>query len=122
MEVPKTDKYKEVMLTIATGFLALHLIFHWEWAVYVSLGVGVVGVFSRWVSKQVSWVWFGLATILGKIVSNVLLTLVFFLFLTPLAFFYKLFNKDPLKLKSKYPSYFVTRDIIFSKESFEKPW
>lgn len=122
MTTQQPAKNKEAMLTISMGFLVLYVIFHWQWCLIVSLTIGILGVFSSWISARVAWGWFGLAQILGKIVSTILLTVIFFVFLTPIAFAFKLFNKDPLKIKPGYPSYFVARNIIFTRESFEKPW
>lgn len=44
-------------------------------------------------------VWFGLAKILGRITSRVLLTVIFFLVLTPVGLIRKWAGKDPMGLK-----------------------
>jgi len=115
-------KNKEAMLAISAGFLLLYLIFSLKWMVITAFIAGLIGVFSSWLSGKVAWIWYGLARILGTIVNIILLSVIYFFFLTPIALLFRIFNKDPLMLKKNYPSYFITRDITFSRDSFEKPW
>lgn len=63
-----------------------------------------------------------LAKILGYIIPNILLSLVFFLFLLPISLISKLFTKDPLMLSDKYKTYFIEINKEVEKESFEKIW
>jgi hypothetical protein len=111
------------MLTIAMGFLVIYLAFGWKWSVYVSLGVGVLGIASGYLSRQVEWAWMQLAKILGYIVPNILLSAVFFLFLFPIAVLSRLFGKkDPLMLSPKYKTYFIEVNNTMDKKAFEKTW
>ena len=112
----KTDTSKSTILVISMGFLILYLVFAWQWAVLVSLIVGVVGVLSSYLSKKIEWVWMKIAQLLGYIIPNILLTLMFFLFLYPIALLSKLFSKDPLMLSNKYETYFI--DI--NKEGYKQ--
>jgi hypothetical protein len=113
---------KATMLVISMGFLALHLIFKWDWAVWVSLGAGVTGIISARLSQMIEWLWMKLAKILSYIIPNILLSIVFFLILFPLALLSRLFNKDPLMLSPKYKSYFVEINREMEKSSFGKTW
>jgi len=119
----KTDTSKSTILVICMGFLVLFLLFKWKWALYTSLGVGVVSLASSFMSRKIEWVWMKLSEILGYIVPNILLTLIFFLFLFPISLLAKLFNKDNLMLSKKYKSYFIdTSDREMDVKSFEKTW
>ena len=118
----KTDTSKSTILVISMGFLILYLVFAWQWAVLVSLIVGVVGVLSSYLSKKIEWVWMKIAQLLGYIIPNILLTLMFFLFLYPIALLSKLFSKDPLMLSNKYETYFIDINKEVDKKSFEKTW
>lgn len=118
----KTDTSKATMLVISTGFLVLYLLFTWNWAVYVSLLVGVVGIISPFLSKKVEWIWMKFAYLLGLIVPNLLLSIVFFLFLFPISLMAKLFNKDPLMLSRNFNTYFIKINKETDKKSFEKIW
>ena len=55
------------------------------------------------------WIKFG--TLLGKIISPIVLFIIFFGFITPLTILSKAFNKDLLNLKfNKSNTYWITRD------------
>ena len=118
----KSDSSRSTVLVIVVGFLALHLIFSWNWAVIVSLVVGVLGIISVSTSRKIEWLWFKIAGILQYIIPNILLTLIYFLILFPLSILSKLFHKDLLMLSDKHNSYFVDVNKKVDKESFEKTW
>jgi len=118
----KTDTSKSTILIISMGFLVLHLLFGWQWAVILSLLTGLVGIISSAVSKKIEWAWMKLARILSHIIPSILLGVVFYLFLFPISLISKLFTKDPLMLSMKYNSYFVNIEKEFEKKSMEKLW
>lgn len=104
------------------GFLIIYLLFAWQWAVIVSLVVGLTGVFSSALSKKIEWAWMKLSLILSYIVPSIILGIIFYLFLFPLSLLSKLFTKDPLMLSNKYSTYFVNVEKAFEKSSMEKSW
>jgi hypothetical protein len=119
----KTDTSKSTILVICMGFLVIFLVFHVKWALYVSLGVGVLAIASSFISQKIEWGWNMLSKVLGYIVPNILLSAIFFLFLFPIALLSKLFaKKDPLMLSPKYDSYFVDMNTQMDKKAFEKTW
>ena len=104
------------------GFLIIYLVFSIEWAIYVSLIIGVIGIISIPLSKKIEWAWMKLSILLGYIVPNIILGLVFFLVLFPTSQLAKIFNKDPLMLSGKYKSYFIDVNKEIDKKSLEKTW
>ena len=118
----KKDTSKSTILVISMGFLVLHLAFFWQWAVVVSLIVGVIGIVSSYLSNKIEWAWMQLAQLLGYIVPNILLSIVFFLFLTPISILFRLFNKDILMLSNEYDSYFIDIDKEIDNKNFKKVW
>lgn len=122
MKKKKNDPAKTV-LTISMGFLLLYLIFSWDWAITVSLLVGLIGICSAFLSKKIEYGWLKLGTLLALIVPNLLLTGIFYLILFPLALLSRLFGKtDPLLLKNREESTFTISEREFEKASFEKVW
>lgn len=118
----KSNPVKTV-LVIVTGFLILHLLFAWTWALYASALIGVLGLISILLAKAIEWVWHQLTWVLSLIIPNILLSMIFFLVLTPVAWLSRLFgNRDPLMLGRVYPSTFRDVNKRFDKVSFEKPW
>jgi hypothetical protein len=118
----KKDTSKSTMLVISMGFLILYLLFSWQWAVIVSLVVGLMGIVSNALSKRFEWVWMTLSRIFSYVMPSILLGIIFYLFLFPLSLLSKLFTKDPLMLLKKYSTYFVNVEKTFDKKNMEKPW
>jgi len=122
MKKPKSTPIKTV-LVISMGFLIVYLITQWKWAIYVTLTVGLTGILSDYLSKKLDFLWMKLTWILSFIVPNILLTIVFYLLLFPMAVLSRLFGeKDPLRLKNTTNSIFKNTNKKFDKVSFEKPW
>jgi hypothetical protein len=120
MDFKKNNPSKTV-LTIVVGFLVVFLITEMKWALLTAIIVGLLGVLSDFISKQIDYLWGLLTKVLSYIVPNIILSLVFFVFLFPIATLSKLFGKkDPLKLKNKEDSVYVTHERSFTPESFEK--
>jgi hypothetical protein len=97
--------------------------FHTENLLYLSVLLALVGAFSLTLSHWIDFLWMKLAWLLGAIIPRILLSVIFYLMLTPLAILSRLFGeKDPLFLKKQSGSVFRTRVGGVEKASFEKPW
>ena len=111
------------LLTIIFGLLFLNYFLQNKIVFYFSLLLSGVGVFSIKGSKIIEKIWFNVAYILSQIIPNILLSLIFFFVLTPLAILSKLFNS-----KSEYLSInnqdttFKSQNKAFDKKSFERAW
>lgn len=78
-------------------------------------------------SKRLTWLIHLTVTkttqVIGLIIQKVVLTTVFFLILTPLAYLYRFFgNNDDLKLKRNYNSTFSENKERIDKAYFKKMW
>jgi len=70
-------------------------------------------------------IWFGLAELLGHVISNLILTILFFTVLMPIGVVRKIFGADALTLrkwKNKDGTVFISRDHLFSAGDLEKPY
>lgn len=114
-------KNLETFIIILTSLLLLWVIYKVEWLIYIALILGIIGSFFNPISTQVTWFWYKIASILGNISSKILLSLIFFLLLSPLAFLYRKFNKDTFQLKKKNNAWF-NRNYKFEKKDLEKMW
>ncbi|MBN1165033.1 MAG: hypothetical protein JXB45_10680 [Candidatus Krumholzibacteriota bacterium] len=75
--------------------------------------------------KYIAVVWLGLSHLLGLVVSKILLTVVFFVLVTPVGLLRRLFGFDSLKLKKfkkDDKSVMLSRKIVFQKSDLEKPF
>ena len=71
--------------------------------------------------------WFGLSHRLGGLVSKLILTLLFFSVVLPIALVRRMLGADPLQLKWRkkkegVATAFIVRDKIFSAEDLERPY
>ena len=99
----------KTLLTISTGLIAVSWYYSYDWLLIAALVIGAVGIFSHTLSRQVERGWFGLAQMLGLIVPNILLSLVFFFILSPIALLSRIGKKNPLNLKNDKDSTFTER-------------
>ncbi len=113
----------KTMLTISMGFLVVYFIFRADWALFTSLGIGIIGIFSTYLSKLIEKLWFKLAWLLSLIIPNILLTSIFYCILFPIAMLQRiLVRSDNLRLKNTSNSTFTTCNKEYDKKSFENPW
>ncbi len=113
----------KTVLTISVGFLIVFAATQMKWALTTAIVVGLAGVFSEFLAAKIEWLWMQLATVLSKIVPNILLSVVFYVFLFPIALLSRLFgSKDPLVLKNPEKTVFKEHNKEFTKASFEVPW
>ena len=116
------NNYKST-LTIVIGFILLSNYFHSKPLLILAIGIGIIAIFSEKVTERIIWLWLKITEILGLIMPNVLLTIVFYLFLTPLALLNRINrNKNALQLKNHSKTTFVTKRKEFSPSSLEKIW
>jgi hypothetical protein len=110
---------KETVLVITVGFLVLHLVFKGRVFLYCALVIGLAGVFSFWLSEKIDWVWRGLSRVMGLVSNAVLLTVIFFLVVTPMGLIRRRGKRgfDPGAKRN-----FSDRKHVFGKEDFEKTW
>lgn len=116
------DRYK-TLLVIVTGLLALSKIFNLPVLNNVALIVGLTTIFISAAARAIEWLWLRLAAGLGWINSRILLGVVFYGFLLPVAWFSRWFRKDALNLKRQNgSSVYHTRNYKYRKEDLENIW
>lgn len=113
----------KTVLVITVGFLALYFFSKQIIFLYIALGVGVLGAVSNYLAEKIDWIWTKIGWVLSFIVPNIIMTIVFYLVLTPTAFLSRVFGKkDVMDLRKPQESLWKSKSTSFSKESFEKPW
>ncbi|WP_436515253.1 hypothetical protein [Ekhidna sp. To15] len=122
MQGIKTEYHKTV-LVIITGFLIMFWLWGYNWLLTSAIMIGALSILSTRFAKLIDYLWMKIAWVLGLIMPNVLLSLVFFIFLTPIALISRIFRKqNMLMLKGNQTSTFVSNKTEFTKGDFEKPW
>ena len=115
----KTDAktLRKFGLVVGGVFALLGVIFflrhkaHWPYFVWPGVGLMVFGAMLPRILKWVYLAWMAVAVVLGFVVSNVLLTLFFFLVMLPIGLIARLAGKDflSLKLDRAAKSYWIKR-------------
>ncbi len=116
------DRTDASMLAITTGFLVLFLVFHKPWMLLVAVGAGATGLLLPPLARLVHLGWMKLAHMLGWFNGRVLLGLVFFALLTPIALLRRLGRADGLALRKPKGSLWTVRDHTYTPKDLETPW
>jgi hypothetical protein len=108
--------------------LILLLIAHFRDSIsLVPAAIAVLVIDMIWPSffRPFAYVWFTLANILRRVVSSILLTVLFLVIVTPIGLLRRLFGADPMKGKSWKDgpkSVFEEREHPFSAKDLERPY
>jgi carbamoyltransferase len=109
--------------TIAIAFTILYFLFQKEWMFNTGLAVGFASVGLPFLNRYIDFAWMKLAYVLNLFMPKIILSLIFYLVLLPVALLSRIFSKkDPLMLKNKHASTFRDREKKFSKEDFSRMW
>lgn len=118
----KSNPIKTV-LVITVGTIVLYLGTNCHWVLNISLIIGVLGLSSSYFAQKIDYLWMKLTWILSLIIPNIILVIVFYLLLTPIALLSKIFGeKNQFSLKNNTSSLFKDCNKQFDKTFFEKPW
>ena len=123
-------KLREFGWTLGAVFAAWGLWRLWKGGTYgdVALGVSaffiIFGTFCPAALKPIEKAWMALAEVLGAVMSRVVLSLLFFGVLTPIALILRLSGKDLMARRwgEKKDTFWVSRDITKTKEDYERQY
>jgi hypothetical protein len=112
--------------------LALILIFllsgiYWKMQIFYKMSVLIVLIImiAPVLIYPFTFFWLNLSDFLGKVVSKIVLTIIYCIFLLPVALLRKLAGKDNLKLKQFHKSdrsVFTERNHLFSRDDMLNPF
>ena len=123
MAAPTDKQVRESVLVIAIGFAVLYFLVHKPWMAVVALIVAGAGLFVPLLAKWITIAWLKLAHVLGWINGRILLAVIFFLVLTPLALLRRAMKRDPMRVVDRSAtSHWTSRDHTYAPTDIEKPW
>jgi len=122
MDKISRTKALEACLAITAGFIFLFLLFRNEIFLFVALGTGLTGLLIKPLARIIAYGWFKLAEALSFIVSKILLGSIFFVILFPLSLFYRMANRDKLRIKHPGESTWTRRDHLYEGKDLEEIW
>ena len=86
------------------------------WAVIISLIFLILGLINSKILTPLNKAWFKFGIFLGKIISPLIMGIIFFLVVTPIGLLMKMLKKDLLNLKfNKHKSYWIEKSEPKSK-------
>ncbi len=122
LTINTTEKVK-AQLVIVTGLLVLYFVFKSVWFLYAAVAVGVLSLAIPVIGDFLVRIWFKLAEILGAINGKIILSLLFYVFLFPIALLYRLSTKNPMAVKrSEERSMYAERNHTYTKQDMENTW
>ena len=81
------------------------------WSLFVSFIFLALGLMNSKILSPLNLLWFKFGILLGKIVSPVVMGIIFFLVVTPISIILKIFGKDVLNLKfNNNKTYWIVKD------------
>ena len=105
-----------------TGLLVFWWIKRIDVLIIIAIATGVIGAFIPFLAKWIDWAWYKLAEGMGWVMSKVLLSVVFYVFLFPIAMLARISKKDVLQLKKKPDSYWTEREHQYSGKDLDNAW
>jgi hypothetical protein len=120
----KKEKYIDTLLMLMLAMAVLYWRAGKMWLLPVMIIAGLGGLSNRAMGEFIHTWWMKLAEYLGAIMSRVLLSVIFYIILLPVALLSKLFSKkDLLNLKKgNASSCYVTRNHVYEAADMEHPW
>ena len=114
----------ETMAVLSIVCLFLFFVFNNMVFIFLSILLLIIILVFKNMASFIVMRWLKLSEIIASFNTRLILSFVFYAFLTPIACCYRLFSKDNLCLK-RLPSqlsYFYERNHLYIKEDLEKMW
>ena len=124
--IPKGLTKKKVS-DAGLALLLILLILHYYFDISLLRDVAILSLIAVMVVPNIlkpwAFIWYAISGVLGYVISNFMLGVIYFLFVLPMGFIRKFLGKDSLQLRSfknDLDSAFVTRNHVFVKDDLEK--
>ena len=121
------EKELETILTLCVALVVIYFVTKEQhvYLLWITTALGLVGMFSKFLTTKISWAWLKLGEMMGAVMSKVILSAVFFVFLFPIALLSRVFNKgvDSLQLsKGNKTSYYFIRNHKYESKDLKNVW
>lgn len=116
----------KAQLVIVTGLVVLHFIFknlQYPYLLYAAAAVGIISIAIPVLGDLIVKGWYKIAEILGAINGRILLSIIFFVILFPIALLSRIGKKNPLSLKKEnQSSAFTERNHLYTAKDLDQVW
>jgi hypothetical protein len=112
---------------LALLLILLLIVYYSENVTLIIPSIGVLVLIMIWpkIFSPLVPFWFGLSGVLGTIISKIVLSLLFFLIVTPVGIFRRILDKDSMRLKdwkNGQGSVLLERNHTVTKKDIDKPY
>lgn len=107
------------MMALAAGCLVAWYIFRIDYLILAALILLVIGMVWSWLAEKISWLWLKFSEGLGWLNSRIILSIIFFLFLSFFGLLFRIFNKNSPFKKTAGDSNYAERDHAYEAKDFE---
>ena len=98
-----TNKSFGIIFFIVFFLIGFYPVFFEEniriWSILISLVFLILGIFNSKILTPLNKIWFKFGILLGKIISPLIMAIIFFLVVTPIGIIMRVLGKDLLNLK-----------------------
>ncbi len=114
----------ETLCILAGMAIVFGLLFKTQILYYVALALLGIAVFLKNVASKISYFWLAFANFLGTVNSKIILSMIFFLLLTPIAAFYRVLHGDfmEIKMNRKRETGYKTRNHLYIPKDLQDVW
>ena len=103
-----------IVFFVVFFLIALYPLIHNEeiriWSLIISLIFLILGLINSRILTPLNKLWFKFGILLGKIISPIIMGIIFFLVVTPIGFIMRILGKDVLNLKfNENKSYWIEK-------------
>lgn len=119
----KGNQY-EILLTISTGLVVIYLMTHNKYIIYGVVCINILTLLIKPIANLIAIGWMKLSNVMSIAGSWLFLSVIYYIFLTPIAVIYRLIKGDILKKKrsSHKKSMFVERNYEYVAEDLKHTW
>lgn len=117
-------KTLETLGILALAAMVLGMVFHWMPWLVLAGSLLIIGAFFKKTADAVAGAWMKFGHAIGFLNTRLLLILVYYLVLTPLAIAYRVVHGDFLRLRDDRPtaSLWYVRDHPYTPRDLETMW
>jgi len=121
---PSRARELEAVILLALVCLVVGFITHRQAFFFGALALLATALFIPPLARAIARAWLHAATMIGTVNNAVILMLVFYLLLAPIALLYRRFTRNPLTLEREdlAPSFYRERNHAYTKADLEKMW
>ena len=119
------EQAKDTGLAIVLILLLAHYVKRYDLFIIAAIVILVITMTWPVLFRPAAHVWFGFSHMLGTVVSKIILSIIFYLVVTPIGLLRRILGADPMNLKKwkkTTGSVLVTREHLYSKDDLINPY